>query len=413
MEERKLIVEGMTCGNCEDKVSAALKQVNGISHVSASYQTGYVFIKGTHLPSDSKLEAALSKQGYHLGKEAFPWSFVAILSVGIVLYAFMSMVYGRLLFDPMQQDLSIGLVIMYGLVSSLHCIGMCGSLALGSSIKTKATKPYKSMISYQSGRLISYTASGFILGALGDVFTISASIKSLLLLFAGIWMVVLALQMSNTIRFSLPRLPFKFKHQPNGAFSVGLLNALMPCGSLQTMQLIALTTTNPWLGAGVMLIFGIVTSPALLFMQWIGTRLSALKGKMIKLASAVIVALMGFQLILQSPMVYQPLSKLLEPYQSQKMAPIENGLQTIHLKIINGKYHLDYNAVKVDQAVQIVFDGYEISMGCANPFYLTWDNTKINLANDPKPYVFTPNTVGRLEIHCWMNMVRTYIYVKT
>lgn len=412
MQERKLIIEGMSCGNCEDKVNKALKELNGISYVSASYQSGYAFIKGTHLPSDDKIEIALSRVGYHLGKEKFPWSFIAILTIAISIFALVSILYGHLLFDPMQQDLSLGLVVVYGLVSSLHCIGMCGGLALGSTLRSKGTKPYHSMLSYQSGRLISYTISGFILGALGDVITISAGFKSILLLLAGIWMIILALQMSNTIRFSLPRLPFKLKHKPNGAFTVGLLNALMPCGSLQTMQLIALTTTSPWLGAGVMLIFGLVTSPSLLFMQWIGTRLSALKGKMIKLASAIIVALMGFQLILQSPMVYQPLSQLLEPFQSHQLAPVEDGYQVIHLKIINGQYHLDYNALKVNQAAKIVFDGYEISMGCANPFYLTWDNTKINLANNPEPYTFTPNTEGRLEIHCWMNMVRTYIYVE-
>lgn len=411
MAERKITVAGMTCASCEKKVTAAFKKLPGIKQVSASYQTGFVFLQGTILPDDEQLEGAVAPLGYHLVKSSFPWKFVALLSLGLVVYFGVSMIYGRLLFDPTQQQFSFGLVVAYGLVSSLHCIGMCGSIAMGSVLSSKGIKPKSGMWSYQLGRLISYTLSGLLLGALGEVFTISSGVKSGLLLIAGIWMVVLSLQMAGILKLELPRFSIRVKNKPVGSFFVGLLNALMPCGALQTMQIIALTTTNMWLGGAVMLIFGLMTAPSLLMMQWFATRLTAIKGKTVKLVSALIVALMGFQIILQSPFIYQPVMALIGSVSQSTSAPVIDGVQIIHFKIVNGQYKMDANTVKVNQEVKIIFTGYENYLGCANPLILTWVNTKIDILKNPAPYIFTPTKTGRLEIHCWMNMVRTYITV--
>jgi len=412
MSERKITVEGMTCTSCEQKVTAAFKRLPGVKQVSASYQTGSVFLQGKDLPDDDQLEGAIGKLGYHVIKPTFPWKFVALLSAGLIVYFMVSMLYGRLLFDPTQQSFSFGLVVVYGLVSSLHCIGMCGSIAMGSVLNKKGIKPMNGMWSYQLGRLISYTVSGMILGALGEVFTISTGFKNLLLLGAGLWMVTLALQMAGILRIKLPSLSFKSKNKATGSFMIGLLNALMPCGSLQTMQIIALSTTNLWMGGAVMLIFGLMTAPSLLMMQWFATRMSAIKGQTVKMISAFVVALMGFQIIIQSPIVYEPVSALMGSVTQSEFAPMVDGAQEIRLKIVNGQYTLSANAVKVDQPVRIVFDGYENSMGCANPLILTWVDKKIDITKNPEPYVFTPTETGKLEIHCWMNMVRTTFSVK-
>jgi hypothetical protein len=249
------------------------------------------------------------------------------------------------------------------------------------------------------------------LGALGSVFTISQDLRNILLLGAGLWMVALALQMAGILRIKLPSLSFKSKKKANTAFMVGLLNALMPCGSLQTMQIIALTTSSWMLGGAVMLVFGLMTAPSLMMMQWFATRLSSVKGQSVKMVSAFVVALMGFQIVMQSPIVYQPVMALIGSVSATDQAPVIDGVQEIHLKIVNGQYELTANTVTVNQPVRIVFDGYENSMGCANPLILTWSGVKIDIRTNPEPYVFTPTKTGSLEIHCWMNMVRTTIKV--
>ena len=411
MQKRKLYVEGMTCSSCEQKVVSAFKKTSGVKFAQASYQTGAVYIQGERLPDNERLEKAIAPLGYHVVKPQFPWKFTALLSFGLVIYFGFSMLYGKLLFDPTQETFSFGLVVIYGLVSSLHCVGMCGSIAMGTILNKKGIKPLNGMWSYQSGRLISYTLSGIILGALGSIFTISQGLRNTLLLGAGLWMLALALQMAGILRIKLPSLSFKSKKKANGAFMVGLLNALMPCGSLQTMQIIALSTANWMMGGAVMLIFGLMTAPSLMMMQWFASRLSSIKGQSVKMISAFVVALMGFQIIMQSPIVYQPVMALIGSVSSGDQAPIIDGVQEIHLKIVNGQYKLSANTVTVNQPVRIVFDGYENSMGCANPLILTWSGQRIDIRTNPEPYVFTPTQTGSLEIHCWMNMVRTYLNV--
>ena len=78
MDERKINVEGMTCSSCEQKVSAAFKRLPGVKQVSASYQTGFVYIQGKNLPEDPQLEKAIAHLGYHVVKATFPWKFVAL-----------------------------------------------------------------------------------------------------------------------------------------------------------------------------------------------------------------------------------------------------------------------------------------------------------------------------------------------
>lgn len=408
--KKTLHIEGMTCGACEVKVRSALQSVN-LSVLAINATSGIAEVEAKNWPSDERIERALSKTGYHLGKPGFPWGFVALATGGVVLAFVFSMVYGQLSFDPTSQELSLGLVVAYGAVSSLHCIGMCGSLALTASLGQSHQRTPRALM-YQSGRLISYTLSGLILGWLGQTLTISPLFKNGLLLAAGIWMILLALSMGGILNLKLPQLRLKGLKGHHGAFVVGLLNALMPCGSLQTMQVLALSTGNPLTGAGLMLVFGLVTAPALGLMQWLAGRLSSLRGRWVQQLTAVIVLAMGFQILGQSPIVATAVSALSEPFKAEtRLAPMVDGAQEIHLTIVNGKYVLSADTVKVNVPIRIVFDGYENSMGCANPLYIPWGMLKVDIRTNPDPIVLTPTETGKFWIRCWMDMVRIAIQV--
>ena len=408
--KKTLRIEGMSCGACEVKVRSALQSVQ-LTVLSISATSGKVEVEAKTWPSENRIERALDKAGYHLGKDGFPWGFVAMATGAVVLAFLFSMIYGQLSFDPTSQELSLGLVVAYGAVSSLHCIGMCGSLALTASLGNAHQRTPRALM-YQSGRLISYTLSGLILGWLGQTLTISPLFKNLLLLAAGIWMILLALSMGGILNLKLPQWRLKGLKGHHGAFVVGLLNALMPCGSLQTMQVLALSTGNPLTGAGLMLVFGLVTAPALGLMQWLAGRLSSLRGRWVQQLTAVIVLAMGFQILGQSPIVSTAVSALSVPFKSvSKLAPIVDGAQEVHLLIVNGKYVLSADTVKANIPVRIVFDGYENSMGCANPLYIPWGMLKVDIRTNPDPIVITPTETGKFWIRCWMDMVRIAINV--
>ncbi len=410
--ERKINISGMTCSSCEVKVKKALLSVDGVSSAAVSYTEGTAFIKGKTLPSDAKLKAAVESAGYQFKKEKFPWGFLGLLGGVIVVFIAAQSLYGSLYFDPTSSSVTLGLVVVYGLVSSLHCIGMCGGIAFGTSISSTVMQPGKRVRQYQTGRILSYTLSGMILGMVGKVFTISPLFTNVLLLFAGMWMILLALNMAKVIRFRMPEIALFKNNADRGPFVVGLLNALMPCGSLQTMQIVALGTANPLYGGGVMLVFALTTAPALIGMQWLGAKMNALNGRRVQLAAALLVALMGLQMTLRSPLIAAPVNALMQSVTGQKTsAPIVDGYQMVNLHLKNGTYIVDYPNLKVGIPVKLSFS-WEGIVGCTNPLELTFLNQTVDVKQNPQPIVFTPDKKGELEIVCWMHMVRTYLFVR-
>lgn len=403
--EKKIRIAGMSCENCEASIKKALLKHDSIQSASVSYKTGIAYLRGFKSISNKEINDIILPLGYELDKESFPWSYVLTLSIGLTLFILFQYLYGRFNFDPTQSNLSIGLVIGYGLVSSLHCVSMCGGLALSASLNQKNKTYFDTIIKYQMGRLISYTLTGLVLGLIGSIFQISNEFKNILLLGAGIWLVLLSLQMANLIK--LPDIKWSKKLQTNTSFTIGLLNGLMPCGALQTMQIVALSSGSAVTGSIMMFVFGLVTSPALMGMQWLGLRLSNVKAKTVKLVSSMIVLLLGLQMIIQSPIVNNTINVV---FRDVRQAPIVDGVQYVKLSITEGRYVLDYNTVKEDIPVELSFDHTQF-LGCANPIILSFlNNQVVDVLKNPKPIQFTP-TQDELLIHCWMNMDTITLYV--
>lgn len=363
-----------------------------------------MYLKGPKWISNQEINQLIQPLGYEIDKDKNGLNLL-ILVFGLVLFVGFQYLYGQFNFDPTRSNLSIGLVVAYGLVSSLHCVSMCGGLALSASLNQKNTKYMNSILQYQSGRLISYTVSGLLLGLLGSVFQLSNEVKNILLLAAGIWLILLSLQMAQVIQ--LPDFKWNVRTKSRQSFVIGLLNGLMPCGALQTMQIVALSTGNALTGALMMFIFGLVTSPALMGMQWLGLRLSNVKAKTVKLVSSMIVLLLGLQMIVQSPIIQNTVDSI---FRDVKQAPIVDGVQYVKLSIVEGRYVLDYNTVKEDVPVELSFDHTQF-LGCANPIILSFlDNQVVDVLQDPKPVRFIPNQ-DELRIHCWMDMDTITLYV--
>ena len=210
------------------------------------------------------IEAILNPLGYGLKTKRFDVNQMFIIGSGLALFALFQYGYGRLSFQIDPAQISISLVVLYGLVSSLHCVSMCGGLALTANLGLHNDRIKQHITHYQVGRIISYTLTGLILGYLGSWFEFSLSSQNTFKLIIGIWMILLALQSFGLLK--LPSFDFKLKNASD-SLVIGLLNGLMPCGSLQSIQLLALGSGNPLSGALMMLVFAITTAPALLGMQ--------------------------------------------------------------------------------------------------------------------------------------------------
>ena len=69
MKETNLIVNGMMCGGCENRVKNAIKNIEGVENVTADHKTGKVIVISDNEVSEEIIKEALEDIGYEVVKE--------------------------------------------------------------------------------------------------------------------------------------------------------------------------------------------------------------------------------------------------------------------------------------------------------------------------------------------------------
>lgn len=165
--------------------------------------------------------------------------------------------------------------LFFGLISSLHCIGMCGPIAMMLPVDHKnPTKKALQILTYHLGRLTAYGFLGFAFGLLGKGLFI-AGFQQNISIAVGILMIIIAIVPEKVFaqyNFSKPiykvissiksSLGNQFKRKTFDAlFSIGFLNGLLPCGLVYAALFGAIAMQNEVLGVVYMLLYGIGTIP--------------------------------------------------------------------------------------------------------------------------------------------------------
>lgn len=218
------------------------------------------------------------------------------------------------LLPKLEAGVGLGMVLLFGLLSSIHCVGMCGGLMLTQCIGTKPaghrTKAHAVVIPplfYNLGRVISYTLIGALVGGIGQVLSLSGFLKGLIPVVGGVFMILLALNTLGLFPFlrhihlGLPNAAVKKlvggkpdgqNAHARGPLLLGLLTGLMPCMPLQMAQAFALTTRSAWMGALTMLVFAVGTVPGLFALGSLSSFVNRrFKTAMVQLSAIVIVFL--------------------------------------------------------------------------------------------------------------------------
>ncbi|MEL7118736.1 MAG: sulfite exporter TauE/SafE family protein [Bacteroidota bacterium] len=167
---------------------------------------------------------------------------------------------------------------MMGLIGSLHCVGMCGPIALALPYHSEyKLQTIGNILLYQFGRILTYSLIGLVLGTLG-MGLVLAGMQTYLSLGLGI-VLLLAVIFSINLERQFLKLPFlnrlnfwvksqlgQLMKKGSGSklFLVGLLNGLLPCGLVYMAVVGALTTSNSTSGALYMASFGLGTLPLML-----------------------------------------------------------------------------------------------------------------------------------------------------
>lgn len=179
-------------------------------------------------------------------------------------------------------------VVTASLLGSMHCVGMCGPLAIwasGAGERASGGRIALSTSLYHLGRLVTYTIAGLIAGGIGSLVDIggetlgfqlaAARVVGALMVAIGFWRLGAMLFSNRMTRSSGPApsriggllvklRPLIFQLPASGrAISVGMLTTLLPCGWLYLFALVAAGTGNVWMGGITMAAFWVGTVPAL------------------------------------------------------------------------------------------------------------------------------------------------------
>lgn len=199
-----------------------------------------------------------------------------------------------------------------GLMGSMHCIGMCGPLAMSLPVHhLSRTGQLLSILLYHTGRILTYTILGLLFGIAGRGLYL-AGFQQWFSIATGIIMLLLAVKyfVGNAnvypkwvqswygpLQHLMGRL---LKH--NNTFSfllLGMANGLLPCGMVYIAIIGAIGLSDPLQSAGFMMVFGLGTFPAMFLLSWFGIRISMDVRVRLKRAVPFIIATMGVILILR------------------------------------------------------------------------------------------------------------------
>lgn len=119
--------------------------------------------------------------------------FVLIASILILIAVIINKIFGFNIFNmipTIQSDIELGMLFIIGLLTSIHCVSMCGAINIAASKDNNNTamKKLKKPVLYNLGRLLSYTVMGGIIGGIGSIFSINYYIQSIIILIAAICM---------------------------------------------------------------------------------------------------------------------------------------------------------------------------------------------------------------------------------
>ncbi|CAM2760324.1 hypothetical protein SAMN05444143_103175 [Flavobacterium succinicans] len=175
-----------------------------------------------------------------------------------------------------------------GLISSFHCVGMCGPIALMLPVDhSNPTKKASQILTYHIGRLLAYGGMGLLFGLLGKGFFV-AGIQQKLSIFIGVLMIIVALLPERVFakyNFSKPifRMISKLKQKLGSQFkkksyssllTIGFLNGLLPCGMVYVALFGAIAMQSALVGVVYMVLFGLGTIPLMSVVVYLKSFLS-------------------------------------------------------------------------------------------------------------------------------------------
>lgn len=324
------------------------------------------------------------------------------------------------IFPSVEMGMGYGMLFVVGLLTSVHCIAMCVGINLSQSVASSKSdnKIWKSNLYYNIGRVISYTLIGGIVGALGSVISFNGIFRGIVAIMAGLAMVIMAINMLGIFpklrKFSI-RVPKKLaiflnnSKKGKSSFYIGLVNGLMPCGPLQSMQLYSLSTGSFIGGATAMFLFSLGTVPLMFGFGTIASKLNKKFTEKMLTISAIIIFILGIGM-LNNGLTLSGLGFNITNSNYENVAEVVGDFQEITTEIDYGSY--EPITVKKDIPVKWTIYVPEGKLnGCNNEIIIPKYNIDVKLKTGENIIEFTPTEKGTVTYSCWMGMIKSSINV--
>lgn len=243
------------------------------------------------------------------------------------------------------MNLNFYTALTIGLVGSLHCIGMCGPIAIALPLGRKSWW-HRTLggLTYNLGRILTYGLLGAVFGLLGQGIEMAGLQRwaSILIGAAMILSVLFPALFKGKIK--IEQFLFGYAGKMIGKFRklfaiqsfpslflIGLLNGLLPCGLVYVAVAGALNTNSIPGGIVFMLLFGLGTLPVMLAIPLIGNLIGSGFRKKYQYLLSVLVLVLGILFVLRGlalgiPYVSPP-QKMLKPHEKMMHRPMARPVQ--------------------------------------------------------------------------------------
>lgn len=212
-----------------------------------------------------------------------------------------------------MNPLLFSTAFMLGLFGSLHCLGMCGPLAMAlPGAGERGVKYLVGRVLYNLGRVLTYGVMGILFGLLGQTMAL-AGLQRWLSIIAGLLLVAavflgrkraLSAKLMAPLAGLLRRLKATLgrllgRHSLGTMLGIGLLNGLLPCG-LVYMALAGAAATGRAVDGGLFMVwFGLGTFPLMLATSLFGHLAFARWRTQLQRAIPLVLLVLGFLFIMR------------------------------------------------------------------------------------------------------------------
>ena len=416
-------IAGMYCPHCDQAVLKAVSGLDGLTEAQADYHKGTLTAEwDSSVLSEKVLIEYLAEAGYTVKPQKRNLTalhrflrIVLMLAVLTGLFALLALTPIRSIlsaFPVARAGMSLGALFVLGLMTSLHCVAMCGGINLAQSAGAvqAGNKVSGANLLYNGGRLISYTVLGGIVGAIGSVFRLSIPVQAAIQIFAAVFMALMSLNLLDidSLQGWFPTLPNSLRnhlmrHGTRSSLYIGLLNGLMPCGPLQAMQIYALSTGSWQTGAQSMLFFCLGTTPLMLGFGLVSGTLNRRFAKPVRIASGVLVLIMGMSMLINGlSLAGIPLRPLTG--NTADTAGHDSEVQIVQSEL-NWQGYPDIT-VRAGVPVRWVIHADEEKItGCNNEMVIPALDLRVPLSPGDNIVEFTVDEPGVIPFTCWMGML--------